>query len=226
MLCAILCKSIKTFLAGVLLIVLIVVGITATYIAKYLACPSFGINDLLKSIRKQVWKTAMKQVRNKISAKLQEFANMKKRLVKIIKWLQNSIYTALHFNSNDEIYVLMNTLLASFNSKGFSNSNDLNDGITSFINIDPEMEELFNKIEPSVLIIKIAILFILLIAAYIKGFKSIKQLKQYASSYQNEFTKNEKKTNKSFEYYNSYNEAKNDVEKSCIIREIVPSDDE
>ncbi|KAK8865011.1 hypothetical protein M9Y10_010540 [Tritrichomonas musculus] len=234
LLCAIICKSYKPFLAGILMVVLAVIAVIAVYIANYIVVPEFGIKDALKLIRKWILKIVKKKAKNWAQNIIAQIVQLKKKLVNIIKWLQKQIIKALHYNFDDPIYILMNSLLGMFKSNGFSNKSDLNDGITSFINIDPDVDELFKNLEPSVLITKIAILLVLLIAAFIKGFKSISEIKQSASSYQSEFTKNERWNDSNlpifylntdeFEDYKSFKKVKKDFKKKHYITDI--TDDE
>lgn len=212
------CKSTKPFLAAILIIVLVFATLVSARISKYLLSPALSIKDILLKLGKMLWKQVKNKASNTMIALIDSSPIVQKSLNTVIEWLKEHIYALLD-NTNDKIAIVMRAIVDFFAK---IDQNSKIDGIK----ISEKAKELFSKASPLSDMLKIGILFVLLLAAFIKNFKAKKALKTTAGSYQNEFQKNEKSCkNVDLENYKTYNDVSRDFDRQSYNHYIMDIDD-
>ena len=221
------CKSAKPFIAAILIIVLVFITLISVKIAKFLLVPGVPAADILKNMGNVIWKAVKTRCKEIIISEIVNSSPIKLLLETIIKWLQNQILHLIDNDPNNHIGTIMKIVLSLLDSKAAGDVEDkIKDKIFENIKINPEAKILFSKLTPVLLMIKIGILILLLIAAFIKNFNAKYALKQSAS-YQSQFDKNDKSKKiygwyeENLTEYESYNDIKNNVgKKTSFIGDI------
>lgn len=209
---AICCKSLKPFLAGILIILAIFIGFVAAKLAEFFASPESTVKDLIKFCGDKLFSAIKSKCKDLVLSAISNVSIVKKIMNKIIKWLEKQIHKELR-NDYDPIAVVMRIVLKILDSDGKPIRKKANEAFTSLFTINPLAKELFNAISPVTDLIKIGFLLLILIAAFIKNFKANFSLKKSASSYQNEFSRNSSRDLSIFDSYcDSYDDVKRHIQ--------------
>ena len=206
---AICCKSLKPFLAGILIILAIFIGFVATKLAEFFASPESTVKDLIKFCGDKLFSAIKSKCKDLVLSAISNVSIVKKIMNKIIKWLKKQILKELQYDY-DPIAIVMRIVLNILDSDGEPIRKKANEAFTSLFTINPLAKELFNTISPVTDLIKIGFLLLILIAAFIKNFKANFSLKKSASSYQNEFSRN---SSRDLSNFDSYYESNVDVKR-------------
>ena len=224
---AFLFKSEKPIIAAILIIVLVFVTAVIAKITQIIVTSGPSFVEALSAAGHYFWQKYKKidSIENSI-INISRNRKAIETMAKIIDWLQTQIYKNLD-PYDEDILLIMNTVLAGITSKRFKNTGTINDdGITSKIHIDPQAEELYENTNLVQLMIKFGILLCLLISAFIKKFKAQNPLKQ-SNDYQKEFKDREELSvyfpshEINIEEFVTYHQIQNEVDAESLLDDYV-----